>query len=88
MDRIGMTYQIYVNWIRYQHTKFEWIAIAVQNDLTEDFPKILDDLDGDDISAREAMDYIEKNANYIAYGHSPSEAVLKIENKLKEIFSD
>lgn len=84
-DYLGSTYRFYVGWYRYSCGNSKpWIAAAVQIDKDDEFPEKFDDLDSGDTDASWALDYITTNADYYAWGETPSTAIQAVEAIITE----
>ena len=83
---LGSTYSFFVGWLRYGGggPAKAWIAAAVYNDNSEVFAEKIDDLDAGDYDALMALEYIQKNAEYYAYGETPSMALKAVEDQIAE----
>lgn len=83
---LGATYSFYVGWMRYSGGSCRsWIAAAVYNDASDGFAEKFESLDDGDDDARIALEYIKKNANYFAFGETPSLALKDIEDQIAEL---
>ena len=82
---LGTTYSFYVGWMRYSGgSSKSWIAAAVYNDASDGFAEKFESLDDGDHDALRALEYIKKNADYFAFGETPSLALKGVEDQITE----